>query len=295
MFVRFLPCRLQACNSNSLSYDAGKRVPSNSVCQNLGSWIKLDDRLIHQPSPSQVFHIVQLTPAEAQARLSEMLAAQARCHQCSHPPFTGVLLGFFKDEGETEQAARHVQAALYDTALASTCSSQAVEKMHAHVQVAQKTLQNAGPRPSTVQRQTYIMAARLAHSRLKGLIELEVFGKQGLLRARKLMSFRVVSTSKPANASLRNYAPTEESSSRKRRAFVRKNVLKIQPAKKVQKAPNLWHAFLALMKGKKLNEQAVELSMEYKTWLSSGSSCSRKRRQWLPAGVILLTMCWVQR
>ncbi|CAE7316798.1 unnamed protein product, partial [Symbiodinium pilosum] len=188
-----------------------------------------------------VFRIVQLPPAEARDYLKELLVKQEACTICSHPPFTGVLLDYFKARDESVEAAQQLQAALYDTALSATCSSQNVEKLHAHAQVSQKTLQNAGPRPGTLQRQTYVMAARILHSRIKGLIEREVFGGN-FARARKLMGARVVSRSKAANPSLKNYAAGAAQEGRKRAKFVRQQVLKIQ---------------------------TKALSDEYKTWLSN--------------------------
>ena len=206
---------------------------------------------------------MQTTPEQAAVYLKQLLQEKEHCLNCVHPPFTGVILDFFLSQGEDEGAARAIQAALRDTAMSASCSSQAVEKMHAHVQVAQNTSHNPGPRPRTVQRETYILSARLAHARLKGLIEQEVFGPNGLSRARKLMGTRVVSRSKASNTSLRAYVPKEGASVRRQRAFVRQHVLKLQKTKRTQAAPNTWHAFLTFKKGQKLRDDSQGLSDSY--------------------------------
>ena len=147
-----------------------------------------------------------------------------------HAPFTAIILDFFQARGGNEEGAADVQAALRDTALSSTGTSQSVEKLHARVQVSQNTIANSGRKPATVQRESYVLSARIAHSRLKGLIEKQVFGVGGLARARKLMGSRVVSRTKAANSSLRDYAPKQAivSSHRRQSKFVKDHVLKAQ-------------------------------------------------------------------
>ena len=217
----------------------------------------------------QVFSIAEISARQARQRLEELLIEKGRCPKCIHAPFTAVILDFFASQGGDEQAAKQVQEALRDTALSASCSSQAVEKMHAHVQVSQNTLANAGRRPGTVQRESYILAARIAHSRLKAAVEKEIFGPHGVARARKLMGSRVVATTKASNSSLRSYAPTPETSSRGRSKFVRHHVLKIPQKKRAQKAANVWHAFLALHRGSKLRDDSKGMSQRYHEWLNS--------------------------
>ena len=196
---------------------------------------------------------------------------QGECVDCIHKPFTAVLLDFFTSHGAGDEACRQLQAVLRDVALTSTCSSQSVEKLHAHVQVSQNTLANSGRRPCTVQRESYILSARIAHARLKGLIEAEVFGPGGLVRARKLMGGRVISHTRAANTSLRDYSAAAAGSGRQRSKYVRQHVLKLGRTHRTQQAPNLWHAFLALQKGQKLRDDTEGMSDRYKQWLNNPS------------------------
>ena len=217
-----------------------------------------------------MFQVAQVSARQAQQYLAKLLKQREACPSCVHEPFTAVILDFFVEQGANEEAACLVQAALHDAALSATGSSQSVEKMHSHVQVAQNSLANSGRRPMTVQRESYILAARIAHSRLKGLIEQEVFGKHGLARARKLMGSRVVSHTKAASSSLRDFAATASSGSvRKRRQYVRQHVLKIGQKKRVQTKANPWHAFLALQAGQKLRDDTAGMKERYRQWLSN--------------------------
>ena len=213
---------------------------------------------------------MQLSVPEAKQHVEELVAARAVCPRCIHAPFTAIILDFFQARGGNEEGAADVQAALRDTALSSTGTSQSVEKLHASVQVSQNTVANSGRKPATVQRESYVLSARIARSRLKGLIEKQVFGVGGLARARKLMGSRVVSRTKAANSSLRDYAPKQArvSSHRRQSKFVKDHVLKAQK-KRVQKASNKWHAFLALHRGSKLCHDPQTMSSRYRHWLSS--------------------------
>lgn len=212
---------------------------------------------------TEVFKILQLTPVQAQAYLANLVEKQAICPDCVYKPFTGVLLDFYQHHGQTEGALRRILSALSDAVMSGCATSVNVEKLHASVQV-QTATNKKGRRAGIVQRESYIMAARNAHSKLQEQIEQEIMG-DGRHRARRLMGFRVISQSSAASASLRDR--TKRLQGGRQLKHVCKDVLNIKQSQRKAAATTLWQAFLSSTK-RKLNLHKESLQSEYRAILA---------------------------
>ena len=212
---------------------------------------------------TEVFKILQLTPVQARAYLANLLEKQSLCPDCVYKPFTGVLLDFYRHHGQTEDALRRILSALADAVMSGCATSVNVEKLHASVQV-QTTTNKKGRRAGVVQRESYILAARNAHSKLQEQVEKEVMGERRH-RARCLMGSRVIARSAAANTSLKN--KTKRLGDARNLKHVCREVLNIKQSQRKPAATTLWQAFLSSTK-RKLNVHKESLQSEYRAILA---------------------------
>lgn len=97
-----------------------------------------------------------------------------------------------------------IQAFLQDTLTQLPVTSVGVEVQHANLQRDNPMHRAGGRRPLAVHVNSYILSARLEHSRTKNLVEEEVLGgKSGLLKRMVRSSGRVLQSSRATSLSLR--------------------------------------------------------------------------------------------
>ena len=88
---------------------------------------------------------------------------------------------------------QRVQELFLDILLVLPASSVEVERSHANTQVDINATKNTPPRPTTIQANTYLASALLAHQQIREAVDKETFGAAAS-RMRRALKARVVET-----------------------------------------------------------------------------------------------------
>ena len=88
---------------------------------------------------------------------------------------------------------------LQDILLELPASTVDIERAHANLQVDASAHKSVPKRPTSIQADSYVMGATLAHAHLSKHLESEIFGERGKLLVQRLLRSRRLETAAPGN------------------------------------------------------------------------------------------------
>ena len=154
-----------------------------------------------QALPWTLLDVAVLTNEEALSKL-QAVDRQCSCRRCRDPLFSGLFIDFALKGGpeqDTPVRVAAVQQLFWDLLLELPGSSVEVEKQHANIQVDCQIHRSSAKRTTTIQANSYVMAAVLEHNTVKSMVEKECMGGMAGA-ARRVMRKRIIDSSAPTGA-----------------------------------------------------------------------------------------------